>query len=430
MAKGVSATGLRIALSAVVVVSTVTHAEPDPTLEALIAEALANRPELSQAAAELRAAEERLPQAQAWPDPMLQVGVQNDGFTAWRVGTMETSWVSFMATQTIPFPGKPSLRGAVAEVDVSLRQFGLERVRLSTIAEVRRAALTLQLTRARLELLGRLTALVGQAVEVARTRYETNDAPQSDVSRAGLELGRLEQRRVLLRADEQLQVEALNRLRGRPLDEPVATTPLRELGFPATPRAEEATEQLLAVSPEYRAARVAVGGAEQRRALAQRQYFPDLTVGAGLMVRGALDPMWSVTLGVPLPIFADSKQARAVAEADATIEASHHGAAALEQLVRLRTAQRLAVWRALSQAWTSYEGQLHADAEATASATLGQYRVGKVPFAAVLEASTAAISVRDAANEVLAEAWRLEIAQAEGSLAEAGASGPAGGGMR
>ena len=112
-------------------------------LKDLVQQALEARPELAQANAEIRAAQQRVPQAEAWSEPMLQVGVQNDSFNRWSVGIMETSWVSFMASQTFPFPGKQGLRGEVVRSDVRLAELAAERGRLSTIAEVRRGYLAL-----------------------------------------------------------------------------------------------------------------------------------------------------------------------------------------------------------------------------------------------------------------------------------------------
>ncbi len=414
-----------VALAFVVALSsTVASAQQaDGALAMFIDEALATRPELDQARADVVAAQERVSQVESWADPMLQVGVQNDSFTSWQVGTMETSWVLFMASQTIPFPGKAGLRGAVASADVSQRQLALERTRLSTIADVRRAYVSMQVARARLELLSTLTSLLEQAVAVASSRYESNEGPQSDILRARLELARLGQQRVVAEVEVTLQRQALNRLRGRPLDARVDGAPFASLAFPVPPAEEAAATAALERSPEVLAARAATRGAEHGKALSAKQALPDLSVGAGVMVRGRLAPMWTVTLGVPLPIFAGSKQARGVAEASAVFDSASKNVEAVEQLVRLRVAQRLAVWAALAQVWRASQDSLRADAEATSTATLTQYRIGKVPFASVLDATSATIGVLDASYVVLADAWRLAIAQDELSLAEVTVAG-------
>lgn len=402
------------------VISVVCMAFPalaDTELETLVRQALEARPELARVNAELRAARERVPQAQAWPEPMLQVGVQNDSFTKWNVGTMEMSWVSFMASQTIPFPGKLGAKADVAQSDARLTELGAERVRLSTIAEVRRGYLSLQVLRERRGLLERLASLDERLVELARIRLESNQGTQAELLRAQVELSRVAQRRLQLESEERVQQQALNQLRHQPLDTAITVSELKT--FPTL--LDEAAALALARehSPEWRAATEGLTRADASATLARRSYFPDLSVSAGVMVRGRLDPMWALTLGVPLPVFAGARQSRALAEAEALKEASVHGARGVEQVLTLRAHQRADSMKALSAIWKTWQQGLLAQASAAAESTLSQYSSGKAPLSAVLEANAVSISEVEASLQVLANAWRLAIAQDELSLGEA-----------
>ncbi len=382
----------------------------DVTLQKLVEDALAVRPELAQAVAEVRAAKERVPQAQAWAEPMFQVGVQNDSFTRWSVGTMEMSWVSFMASQTFPFPGKNAARGEVALTDVQLRELAVERVRLSTIAEVRRSYLSLQLARAKLEVLERRIALATRLVEVARARVQT-DGPQSDVLRAQVELARAKQQHVLLARDAQLEVQALNRLRRVSLDTDVQTAPLDVM--PELLTEDDALALARQHSPEWLSAKASQARAAQAGVVAKRSYLPDLSVSAGVMARGPLEPMWTLSLGVPLPVFAGARQSRALAESEAQGDAAAQSLVAIEQRLALQAHQRATSMTALRAVWTSYQEGLLAQANAAAESTLSQYGAGRVMLAAVLEANGVALSELEASLQVRADAWRLVIDQDE-----------------
>ena len=406
----------RSAVIAVLYAAAPASAE-DGELRALVQQALEARPELAQATAALRAAKERVPQAEAWPEPMFSVGVQNDGFRKWQVGTMETSWVSFMASQTFPFPGKNDLRAEVARSDVHLSELVAERVRLSTIAEVRRGYLALQLVRARRVLLEKLIALNTRLVEVARLRSESGAGSQAEVLRAQVELSRVGQRRFLLESEERQQVQSLNRLRHQPLDTAIQTPgPLDTL--PTLLSEEETLAVSREHSPELLAARAGITRADASGALARRSYFPDVAVSAGVMVRGPLEPMWAVSVGLPLPVFAGARQSRALAQADAEKEASSRGVEAVEQLLALRAHQRVESMKALSAVWKSFQEGLLAQADAAAESTAAQFATGRATFAAVLDANAVSISETDASLQVLAEGWRLVIAQDELSPAE------------
>lgn len=208
----------------------------DPVLADFVRDALATRPELARAQAEVDAERERVPQARALPDPMLSFGIQNDGFRGIQIGKMEGSFVSIMASQTFPWHGKRGLRGDVTALGARQAEADADRARLTVQAEVARAYLDLLLARDQLALLARLEDLWSQAEGMARVRYETGDGAQSDLLRAQLERSRLKQRRWALAAEEQRRIAVLNRLRGHTVDEAVATSrSLADLPDPAVP---------------------------------------------------------------------------------------------------------------------------------------------------------------------------------------------------
>src|SRR5512138_752428 len=101
----------------------------DPVLARLVDEAIASRPELRQAEAAARAERERVPQAGALPDPMLSLGIQNDGFGGLQIGKMETSYWQVMITQGLPWPGKRGLREDVARESAAAVDASVSRAR-------------------------------------------------------------------------------------------------------------------------------------------------------------------------------------------------------------------------------------------------------------------------------------------------------------
>ncbi len=397
----------------------------DPVLQSFIEQSLAALPELTQARAIAKAERERVPQAGALPDPTLQLGVQNDGFSSWQVGKMETSWYSIMVSQTLPWPGKLRLRSEVAQLGASQADQSTARVRLSTEADVRRTYLGLLLARDRLGLLDQLEAISQKSVTLARTRYETGNGAQSDVLRAQLELNRIKQRRWGLQTEAGLAVQALNRLRGHPLEEPIETSVhLGEITLPPLQDEASATQDALDRSPELAAARVGVTQGERSVSLARKSYLPDFTVSAGVMPRGGeFPPMWLVSVGGTLPVFAGSKQNRAVAESEARLVAGVSSVQALEQVLRLRVHQRSTALRATLETIHLYKEGLLVQSEATAESTRAQYEVGKVTFASVLEANAGFIADQDGYLQFLVQAQAFEIDAAEVSMAPASPAG-------
>jgi cobalt-zinc-cadmium efflux system outer membrane protein len=397
----------------------------DPVLARLVEESVSARPELRQARERARAERERVPQAGSLPDPTLTLGLQNDGFSSLMIGKMETSYWQVMLSQGLPFPGKLGLRTDLARLAAEGADAAAERARLSTEADVRRGYLELLLVRDRLVLLDRLEGIWRGSAAIAQARYEAGEGAQSDVLRAQLELNRLKQRRWGLRSDERVKVQALNRLRAHPLDEPIPTTAsVRDLPLPAPVAEDAAAADAEARSPELRAARLEAASGEAGAALARRDRWPDLAVSAAIMPRGSFDPMWQAGVSFNLPVWTWRKQGRAVAESEARASAGAAGAAAVEQLLRQRVAERASALATLLDTVKLYREGLLVQSRATADSTLSQYRVGRVTFASVLDANAGYVADEEGLLFALADAQRLAIAAAEVSLAPGGGSAP------
>jgi outer membrane protein, heavy metal efflux system len=401
----------------------------DPVLRGLVKEAMEKRPELAQARAQIVAERERVPQSAVLPDPTLSLGIQNDGFSSIQIGKMETSWISIMASQTFPWAGKRGLRSELAGLGTREAEADLRRVLLSVAAEVERAYVDLLLVRDQLGLLTRLESLWTQSEGLARVRYESGEAAQSDLLRAQLQRNRLRQQRWALQGEEHRRIAVLNRLRGHPPTETIATTrSLTDLPDPVLPDPEQAAAAAEAESPELKKALLAEEQAGRRVDLANKERWPDVTVSAGVMPRwGGFKTMWLAGVAFNLPIWGAQKQSRAVAENQARGEAARDGAEAIRQLLRQRIYERLATLGALVEANHLYRSGLLVQSDATVSSTLSQYQVGRVTFASVLEALAGYLSDVNGFYDSVAAAQRIAIAERELSLDAPG--GPAAGGM-
>jgi len=390
----------------------------DSVLAGLLREALGNRPELLQAKATVKADQARVPQARALPDPVVSLGVQNDGFKGLQIGRMETSYWSVAAAQTFPWYGKRGLRARAQSLGAKQSETDLERARLSVQAEVERGYLDLLLVRDQIRILGTLETLWIQAEGLARSRYETGGGAQSDVLRAQLERSRLQQRRWALVAEERRRLTALNRAAGRPFERPIPTdVSLGDIVDPAMPESSSAEADADARSPELRKARLATQQSGALVSLARRDYLPDLTIIGGVMPRGgAFEPMWQAGASVSLPLWAAGKQAQAVREYRLRGQAAENSAETIRRLVRQRLEERRATLVALLETNRLYRSGVLIQSEATVSSAMAQYKVARVPFAAVLEALSGYLADLVGFYESVAATQRIDIAQRELSL--------------
>jgi len=405
----------------------------DPLLLSLIQEAMARNPDLGQAKALVDADRERIPQAKALPDPTLSLGIQNDSFKKIEVGQMETSFYQVMVTQPLPWPGKRALRGEVANLGAQATEVAVSRTRLSVEADVRRAYTGLLLVRSQIKLLEDQALFLQQAEATAKSRYEVGKGSQADLLRAQLERTRLDQTRARLKSEERIAQGQINRLRNAPTGQPIPTQRTLEQLPDPQPVAPDFQAKAEAESPELRSAKLGIQQAQRNLDLAKLDRHPDFSVSAGVMPRGGLEPMWTASIGITLPLWQKNKQKRAVAEQEYRQTASGFAVEQVRCLLEQRIQERNSDLEAALQVIQLYRGGLLIQSESTFRATLAQYTVGQLPFLSVLEALNGWISDQSGLIEAQAQAQATRIAQMELTLGPTpgiGASAlPGGGGM-
>jgi outer membrane protein TolC len=386
---------------------------PEARVEALVQEALAQNPDLKALGEAKEAAGARPEQAAALPDPMVSVLYVNDGWSP-SLGEREMTTLGFMASQEVPWPGKRDLRRRIAEQEAVPSAERVGRERLAVAAGVRRAFWSLVLAEESLAVLRDEQEVWKETEGVARARYAVGQGAQQDVLRAQVEITRLEQRRAGLEAEVAAREAELTWLVGREVRRDAAAG----VGLVLRPE----TRDLAALSAEAEASlpelRAGTAGVERGLLaidLAQRDYKPDLTVQAGYMNRGGLDPMWQAGVGVTLPL-ARGRRRAAVAEAEAGRRAAVLQVEAVRAQIRFRTREREAQLRAAERMATLYSDGLIPQARLSYEAAIANYQAGKVPFLAVLEALSTLYRDRTDYLGVIAAHERIKASIAEASL--------------
>jgi cobalt-zinc-cadmium efflux system outer membrane protein len=174
--------------------------------------------------------------------------------------------------------------------------------------------------------------------------------------------------------------------------------------------------QAEARSPELQAARLGVEQARRNVDLARLEQHPDFSVSAGVMPRAPLEPMWTASVGITLPLWSRNKQHRAVAEQEYRSTAAGWDVERLRCLLEQRVRERDSDLEADLQVIRLYRAGLLVQSEGTFRATLAQYMVGKVPFLAVLEALDGWVSDQGGLVQAQAQAQAAQIAQQELNL--------------
>lgn len=284
-------------------------------LQPLIEEALKSNRELQTAEARWKTSTYRISQATSLPDPMVMLGYQNEGWDKYTYGTMPGAQWMYSVSQMFPFPGKRSLQGEMAAKDAESIEASYRATRQKTIATVKELYYDLFFAYKNLDLIQDKTALFSRVEDAAVARYSSGMAPQQEVLMAQTEKYMLLEKEAMLKQKVQSLEAMLNNAVGRdgnaPLGRPVE--PERS-AFPYS--MEELQKSALENSPELRSRERMASSAEARITMANKEYFPDVTIAGTVYKRtGAFEDMWSLTATFNIPLFYKSKQQQGVAEA-------------------------------------------------------------------------------------------------------------------
>jgi outer membrane protein TolC len=363
----------------------VARAQTNDSLDVCIGTALANNPEIATARKRWDAALQKVPQARAWDDPMVGVDVERTGTT--RFDTFSDN--EWMVSQTVPWFGKRDLRGHIESGAAKQAEMGWRMKTLEIVAMVKRAYYDLWQAQRELEVNERNQELMRQFVDVARVRYETGKASQSDLLRAQNELARLSEDRVdrvRMRAQALAELnQLLRRAPGTPVEMgPEVTAPVLELGV--------TLEQLLAAAeerPELLGVRDgAVRSAEAALALARKSYYPDVQFRVEARQYNGRSGIQEYDTGVFMnfPWLNRGKYKAAVSEARANLDASR------DELETMRTRTATEVKKlydgihTMHHHYDLYMQQLIPQQQLAVEASRAAYETGSGGFLDVLDA--------------------------------------------
>lgn len=348
------------------------------TLQALIEELVARNPEIQASRQRWEAAKAVVPQVQTLPDPRLQLGYQRMPMTEPFEGAM------YGLGQEIPFPGKLTLKGKIAESDVDRLEQELNATRLRLIASVKESYFNLHFVHKSIEIVEKNKALLMHFEKTAKTRYSVGQAAQQDVFRAQVEISRVLDRLAVLDQQKESLHAAINRLLNRPPAGPlgtpetvqatILTIPLQELSR----RADEFSPALLATGKS-------IDRSERSVSLAKRQYYPDFDITAlGLRNDRINDNGYQVMVGIKIPLFYGTKQKQGVREALASLESAREDFTAARQDLLFQVKDGFVQTQRAERLITILRDAIIPQATLALQAAQVSYEVGKVDFLTLL----------------------------------------------
>lgn len=365
-------------------------------LPRLIEEALERNPEILAARKKLEAARQRPAQASALPEPMFSLGYTSVGgpLPGQGLGREPTARAGFMASQTLPAPGKRGLRRQMALEEAGAAGQEYQAVQVSVVARLKAAWYELDHAHAMLDVLARNRALLDRLFELASARYQAGQGTQKELIEAQARLTLLEAKQASLEQQRRRSEAEINALLARPLETEVPR-PQSLQPREALVSLEHLYERARLWSPIIAAQRYAIRRTEVALQLARKEAVPDITFAAGYSNMGGMPPMFEARVDLPLPFFTRSRQRAAVAEQAHSAEAARRSyqAAGNELLFRIKDE-----WLAGSASWRLlriYSTTLVPQTALAMEAALAGYESGRGSFSEVLEQARALLDAED-----------------------------------
>ena len=358
-------------------------------LETAVEAAVSNNPSLAEVQARYAALAEIPSQVSALPDPMLQLGLMNMPTDSFDFDQEPMTQIQFGVTQAIPFPGKLSLRKEAAEYRAGAAAHSVDGMRLGLINTVREAWWQLYYLDRALETTINNQSLLRQFIEVAITKYETGKGLQQDVLLAQLELSKL--------VDQHIQLRALRLRQSIKLNILMNTQPNQSLLLPS-----QVSKQLPDIKAEAfyyehaESSRPLLKQAEQQLAsaqsqldLAKRDRYPDFSLGLtygdrqgsnSLPMGGSRSDFLSLMIGVKIPLYAGAKQSKAIKQRSSELQQNRYALLDDKLKVMAEISNAVTDYQRSREQFTLFDKGIVPQARQTVESMLAGYQVNQVDF--------------------------------------------------
>ena len=192
------------------------------SLDGLVSEALARNPEIKVYTAQIAAAKGERRTAGEWPNPEASTETGAKIVRDYHGNTLGDGimW-TLGATQTFEYPGRVTLRKAIANRQVALAELGLEGFRIALAARVRAAAFRAALGRAKAGAADEIAKRFDDLATVLSQRPAAGVAQQADVQIIEASAITLKRRPLEAQREMQSAIYELNQLRGARPDSPL-----------------------------------------------------------------------------------------------------------------------------------------------------------------------------------------------------------------
>ncbi len=383
---------------------------PSITLDALVADVLERNQELRFYEAELAATRGERTTAAAWENTELSGGVGRKEVRAGNLSDEGTAWAVSLK-QRFPWPGRISLKKAIADRQVQLAELGLARFKAALAARARLLAYSLLAAREKSDAASDVADRFQRLRQVLVQRDPTGLTPQLEIriiEAAELTLHR--------RATEAaLEVEGalleVNQLRGEAWDSRVRISPV-DLTFGPAPDREALLAGAQANNFELQVRRIELEQQGFRVDLARKEGRPSIAVAPYYSEEQAGDREKQLGVGVSLALPLWDRNRGGIASAEARRQQAQTSLEVTQMDLDRRVLEAAVAYRTKTGEIARWRPEAVEEFRKAAELADRHYRLGAVPIATYVELQKqyldAMAALLDTRREALDAAQELE----------------------
>ncbi len=356
------------------------------TLKTATEQAVQDNPDLAQMQARAQAMAAIPSQMGTLPDPEISFNAMSLPVNTFNTKQEDMTQLGAGISLAIPFPGKLALREQAAAFEAEAATQSVTEVRWRLLSEVKSTWwLIFYLDRA-IQIVDSNHALLQQFVQIARTKYEVGEGLQQDVLLAQLELSKLLDQQLMLKASRRNAAASLNVLLDKPANEEIRLPDKVESQLPTIKQENLLYRQAETSRAVLESNRQGINAAQSRLELAKKDVLPDFNLGASYGARANTPAgdrradLLSLNLSMNVPIFAAQKQAKAVDQRTSELMQERYALQDQWNKVRSQISQGYNDYRRAKDQVVLFETGIVPQARQTVASMLAGYQVNKVDF--------------------------------------------------
>ncbi|WP_340123444.1 TolC family protein [Methylobacter svalbardensis] len=356
------------------------------TLKTATEQAVQDNPDLAQMQARAQAMAAIPSQMGALPDPEISLNAMSLPVDSFSTRQEDMTQLGAGISLAIPFPGKLALREQAAAFEAKAAIQSVTEVRWRLLSEVKTTWwLIFYLDRA-IRIVDSNHALLQQFVQIARTKYEVGEGLQQDVLLAQLELSKLLDQQLQLKASRRNAAASLNALLDKPANEEIHLPDKVEAQLPSIKQETRLYQQAETSRAVLEGNRLGINAAQSRLDLAKKEVLPDFNLSAAYGGRANTPDgdrradLLSLGLSMNVPIFAVQKQDKAVDQRTSELMQEKYALQDQWNKVRAQISQGYNDYRRAKDQVVLFETGIVPQARQTVASMLAGYRVNKVDF--------------------------------------------------